>query len=64
MKRGRMLSTAEVAARYGVNPATVRRWITSGRLKAKRLGKRSWAIDPGEFDTFTRPKKGRRKVSK
>ena len=56
-----MLSTAQVAEHYGVNPATVRRWIAAGRLKAERIGDRSWAIDPGELEEFTRPKRGRKK---
>jgi excisionase family DNA binding protein len=31
---------AEAADRVGKDPETVRRWIRSGRLRAKRIGKR------------------------
>ncbi|MGD0454351.1 MAG: helix-turn-helix domain-containing protein [Solirubrobacteraceae bacterium] len=33
-----MLSVAEVAEKIGRNPETVRRWIRSGRLPARRVG--------------------------
>jgi excisionase family DNA binding protein len=39
-----MLSVAEVADRLGRNPETVRRWIRSGRLPARRVGTKH-AID-------------------
>jgi excisionase family DNA binding protein len=35
-----MLSVVEVADRLGKNPETVRRWIRSGRLPARRVGAR------------------------
>jgi excisionase family DNA binding protein len=39
-----VLSVAEAADRLGRNPETVRRWIRSGRLPARRVGARH-AID-------------------
>jgi excisionase family DNA binding protein len=39
-----MLTVAEAADRLGRNPETVRRWIRSGRLPARRVGTRH-AID-------------------
>lgn len=39
-----MLTVAEAADRLGRNPETVRRWIRSGRLPARRVGARH-AID-------------------
>ena len=33
-----MLTVAEVAARVGRDPETVRRWIRSGRLRARKVG--------------------------
>ncbi|MEX1046511.1 MAG: helix-turn-helix domain-containing protein [Actinomycetota bacterium] len=33
-----MLTVPEAAARSGRNPETIRRWIRSGRLRAKRVG--------------------------
>lgn len=33
-----MLTVPEVAKRVGRNPETVRRWIRSGRLRARKVG--------------------------
>jgi len=33
-----VLSVAEAARRVGRNPETVRRWIRSGRLRARKIG--------------------------
>lgn len=33
-----MLTVSEAAARAGRNPETIRRWIRSGRLRARNLG--------------------------
>lgn len=33
-----MLTVPEVARRVGVHPETVRRWIWSGRLRARKVG--------------------------
>lgn len=38
------LTTREVAQRYGVHPATVRRWVSDGRLPAVRVGPRQLRI--------------------
>lgn len=35
-----MLTVAQAADRVGKDPETVRRWIRSGRLRAKRVGRR------------------------
>ena len=32
------VTVLEVAAKYGVNPETVRRWVREGKLAARRLG--------------------------
>ena len=46
------LSVAEVAALLGVDPRTVRSDIRSGRLPAKRVGRRGvYRIDPVDLDT-------------
>jgi hypothetical protein len=33
-----MLTVRDVAAEYGRNPETIRRWVWSGRLNAKKIG--------------------------
>jgi excisionase family DNA binding protein len=33
-----MLTVPEVAAKLGRDPETVRRWIRSGRLRARKVG--------------------------
>lgn len=35
-----MLTVAQAARRVGRDPATIRRWIRSGRLRADRVGSR------------------------
>lgn len=44
-----MLTVAQAADRIGRSPETVRRWIRSGKLTAKRVGTRH-AIEPRELD--------------
>lgn len=46
-----MLSVADVARRLGRNPETVRRWIRSGRLKARKIGTQHFVeeVDLGEL---------------
>jgi len=39
LERGRMYNLSEVAAILGVHVMTVRRWVTSGLLPAKRIGR-------------------------
>lgn len=41
----------EVAEDCGVKPATVRAWINSGRLPARKVGHR-YLINPRDLDTF------------
>lgn len=43
-----VLTVAEAADRLGKDPETVRRWIRSGRLPARRVGVRH-AIDDGDL---------------
>ena len=46
-----ILSVAQVAADFGVTPQTVRSWISSGKLKAARIGK-SFHILRGDVRTM------------
>ncbi len=49
------LSIREVAARLGVQPNAVRRWITQGTLKAYRLGGRLLRVKVEDADAMLRP---------
>jgi excisionase family DNA binding protein len=44
------LTLAEIAAELRINPATVRLWISRGRLKAKRAGQRKLLVQRSELD--------------
>jgi len=44
----KLLTVAEVAGHLAVDPATVRRWITGGKLPATRLG-RDYRIHQAEL---------------
>jgi excisionase family DNA binding protein len=44
------LTVAEIAAELRVNPATVRLWISRGKLKAKRGGQRKLLVQRSELD--------------
>jgi excisionase family DNA binding protein len=43
------LTVAEVAAELRVNPATVRLWVSRGKLKAKRAGQRKLLVQRSEL---------------
>ncbi len=43
-----LLSPEDVAERLAVNPATVRSWLRSGKLKGVKLGQKIWRIDERE----------------
>ena len=50
------LSVIEVAALLGVDPRTVRSDIRSGRLPAKRVGRRGvYRIDPADLERLVEP---------
>ena len=44
------LTLAEIAEELRVNPATVRLWISRGRLKAMRAGQRKLLVRRSELD--------------
>jgi len=46
------LTTKQVAERLGISPRRVRALITTGRLKAKKIG-RDYLIDTRQLDKFT-----------
>lgn len=60
-----MLTTKDVADRYGVTPATVGRWCQKGYLPgARRVGGKMrgvWIIPASALDGFEPPKPGRPK---
>jgi excisionase family DNA binding protein len=46
------LTPAEVADELRVTVVTVRRWITSGTLRASKAGPRRWMIRRSELEAF------------
>lgn len=55
MKPPQLITVSDGAARAGVSPVTLRRWIADGFLPAYRLGPRSIRIDPRDLDGVCRP---------
>lgn len=45
-----LLTVTEAAEALSVHPATIRRMIARGEIKAKRVG-RVWRVDPAELET-------------
>lgn len=48
----KLLTVPEAAAQLRVDPATVRRWITAGRLRASKPG-RDYRIAQADLDKLT-----------
>ena len=57
----KVISTADAATELGVSTARIRAMIQSGRLKATRIGLRSWAISMRDVDSVRNRKPGRPK---
>lgn len=49
------ISASEVARRFSVDAATVRRWIASGRLPAFRTPGGTYRIHPEDVEKFLQP---------
>lgn len=50
----KLLTAAEVAARFGVTVETVARWRREGRIRAVRLGRRTFRFAETELRTVER----------
>jgi excisionase family DNA binding protein len=50
-----MLTVPDAARRVGRNPETVRRWIRSGRLRARKIGTQH-LIDERDLDNMAEPR--------
>ena len=46
------LTPAQVADELHVTVVTVRRWITTGDLRASKAGPRKWMVRRSDLDTF------------
>lgn len=49
---GNFLSLTEAARRAGVTDTSVRRWLSSGKLKARKSAVGEWEIDPDVLQVF------------
>lgn len=47
------VNAAEAATRLSVNEKTIRLWIASGKLKAKKALNGRWAINVNEIERIT-----------
>jgi excisionase family DNA binding protein len=52
MVEDRYLTPAQIAEELHVTVVTVRRWITSGQLRASRAGPRKWMIRRSDLADF------------
>src|SRR5262245_38909181 len=50
-----LVSLKQAAAYVDVNPITLRRWISAGRVRAYRVGPRFVKVDLNELETLLRP---------
>jgi excisionase family DNA binding protein len=46
-----MLTVAEIAARVGRDPETIRRWIRTGKLRARKVGTQH-VVDERDLDVL------------
>lgn len=52
MATEKQLSIAQAAAKLGITDALVRRYCRMERIKAHRVGKRTWSIPEKELERF------------
>jgi predicted site-specific integrase-resolvase len=55
----KLLSTADVAARYDADDSTVRLWCRQGKFKSAQQVGRDWVIPESDLEGFTPPVMGR-----
>jgi excisionase family DNA binding protein len=53
------LTAAQVAARYGVTPQAVYKWIRAGRVQAEQTPGGSWRLPASQFERGSRVDRGR-----
>ncbi|WP_426515102.1 excisionase family DNA-binding protein [Diaminobutyricibacter sp. McL0618] len=49
------MTVKEAAERIGVDPHTIRNWISQGMLEGARFGPRLIRVDPASLEKFGRP---------
>ena len=68
MNESKELTTSEAAARLGVKPVTVRKWLMEGLFPSARLENTPrgsvWYIPANDVDSFQKPTRGRPKGKK
>jgi excisionase family DNA binding protein len=50
---------AEIAAMRGVTPIAVRKWVSTGKLKAYRPGFREWRVNKEYYAQWLRDKEAK-----
>jgi excisionase family DNA binding protein len=54
-----MISVAEAAEALGISGSRIRALIREGRIKAQRVGIRSWVLRRKDIESFERGRPGR-----
>jgi excisionase family DNA binding protein len=52
MAEEKLLTPEEVAARLGMAPLTVIRWLRAGKLPGRKLGRKFWRMRAADLDAF------------
>jgi excisionase family DNA binding protein len=50
------LTTTEAAELYGYKPDTIRKYISTGKIKARKL-RRDWLVDSDSIDAYLKEKR-------
>lgn len=59
-----MLSTADAAALLGVSPRYITKLAQTGRLPAKKHGRRTWVFERAAVEAYVRPPVGNPNLKK
>jgi excisionase family DNA binding protein len=52
MTEERLLGPEEIAARLGISPLTVVRWLYQGKLRGRKLGRKHWRMRASDLEAF------------
>ena len=47
-----LLTPEQVAERLAISRLTVMKWLRTGKIRGRKLGRKTWRVDPDELDAF------------